>query len=87
MLRRHLAAGVECYDIEPGNFVFRVDPRAGSVEVKMIDFGIPHCLTGRERNCARATQCAVLDPRGRVLFVALAAQLLFSSRATANMGR
>ena len=40
-----------------------------------------------QRNCARATQCAVLDPRGRVLFVALAAQLLFSSRATANMGR
>lgn len=79
VLRRHLEAGVECYDIKPGNFVFRVTTGRG-VEVRMIDFGVPHCELDRERDCSRAGACARLDPRGRDVFVILAAQLLALTR-------
>jgi hypothetical protein len=87
-LRRHLEAGVKCYDVKPGNFVVRLAPDTKAdrlkVDVKMIDFGFPHCDITREKNCSR-TNCKGLDSSTEVLFVLLSAQVLFMAREKSNM--
>lgn len=81
VMRRHLEAGVQCYDVKPGNFVVR---RAGAgVEVKMIDFGFPHCNIEREKDCTRAA-CDHTPPGGKALFVCLCAQVLHMARRDAG---
>jgi hypothetical protein len=81
-LGRHLEAGVTCYDVKPGNFVVRQAPGKGGqlkVDVKMIDFGFPHCDIKGEKDCSR-TRCSGLDKPRQVVFVLLAAQTLFMVR-------
>ena len=83
VMRRHLEAGVTCYDVKPGNFVVRpAKGKAGKklgVDVKMIDFGFPHCDIKGEKNCSHI-KCSGLGPSREVLFVLLAAQVLFMVR-------
>lgn len=78
-LRRHLEAGVECYDVKPLNFVY--ERTAHSTTVRMIDYGFPHCTIENERRCVSESSCKNLSKRARELFVALAAQFLFQARS------
>lgn len=83
VLRKTLEAGVECYDVKPANFVYEIVKEEKKVKtvVCMIDFGFPHCETDRERKCVSEHSCRGLrGKRQRVLFVALATQLLFQLR-------
>ena len=80
-LRLHLEAGVKCYDVKPGNFVCRPVNGKGKklqLEVKMIDFGFPHCNIKRERTCDKV-KCD-LDASDEPTFILLCAQVLFMMR-------
>jgi hypothetical protein len=79
-LRRHLEAGVKCYDVKPQNFVYRIEPY-GNVTVRMIDFGFPHCDIGSERKCANEKSCKRLNEDHYAIFVCEAAQFLFMARS------
>lgn len=82
VMRRHLQAGVHCYDVKPGNFVVRRTMH-GSVEVKMIDFGFPHCIIKGEKDCRRAA-CGRLAANDEPLFLSLCAQVLHMARHDAG---
>lgn len=79
-LQKTVEAGVECYDVKPANFVYEMG--SSVPRVRMIDFGFPHCKIEKERGCRRTSTCR--GGRRHVLFVALAAQLLFQLRRDAR---
>jgi hypothetical protein len=79
-LRRVHEAHVECHDAKTTNLVVRRRPgRRLRLEVKMIDFGLPHCDISREKDCARE-KCRGLRADRRPVFVLMCAQVLFLAR-------